>query len=285
MSLALRAGSMGALSLMRRFNFARMKQRTTGSPSRFYSTMYPIARRYAAPIIQRAYRKYRGRRARKQPARTRVGMPVGTATARVQQVQQTLPIANQTSRTQYVREITDIAQGTAPNERNRDIVNFRGVKICCNFINESLGVNLFVNYAIISPKSGIDVDEQDFFRSHVANRGVDFNSPNLTSMDYKCRNINTDRYNIITHKRLTLASQNAALQNGSLRYSYQVMRYVKIQRQLRYNNLSDELGEKCTTPIFFIWWYDAEGLGTEAETVEVLNTDLRLMAYFRNPPN
>jgi len=270
---------------IRRYNQIRARSRAMGMPSRTVNVLRPYMQRAAANVIRRGFRSYRLRRRSRQPARTRVGMPVGTATARVQQVNQVLPIANQTSRTQYIREITDIAQGSAPNERNRDILNFRGVKICCNFINESLGVNLFVNYCIISPKSGIDVDEQDFFRSHVANRGVDFNSPNLTSMDYHCRNINSDRYNIITHKRLKLASQNASLQNGSLRYSYAVQRYVKIQRQLRYNNLSDELGEKCTTPIFFVWWYDAEGLGTEADQVEVLNTDLRLMAYFRNPPN
>lgn len=265
-------------------NYLRAYRRryVTASSSNMARALRPYAVKYAARTINRVYRGYK---ARKQAARKRIGTPVGRDTARHTQVGQVLPIGTQAARNLFSKEITAVTQGPAPNQRNRDILNFRGVKICCNFMNTSATYNLFVNYAIISPKTGIDIELERFFRSNDQERGVDFDNPNLTSMDYHCRSINTDKYNIVTHKRITLASESAVRQNGNKSYSRQVMRYIPIKRQLRYENLGGELGEKCTTPIYFVWWYDVEGQGTEPETFALLNTDLRLISYFRNPPN
>jgi len=290
LSLALRnvkfvpGGAAMTRQIVSSYLFNRSRRNRGGYAARAAKILGPTARKYGARIIQRAWRGYSNRR--KQGARKRIGMPVGTSTARHTQVGQVLPVTAQGNRELYSKEITAIEQGVEPNERNRDILNFRGVKICCLFRNTANDSCLFLNYAVISPKIANNVGLQGFFRSNANQRAVDFDdTANLTSMDYHCRNINSDLYNIITHKRLKLAARQATTQNVG-GYTARVMRYIPIKRQLRYDQIG-ELGEKCTTPIFFIWWYDIEGLGVgvSPNSYDYLMTDLRLITYFRNPPN
>jgi len=284
-SLAIRRFVRPAGGIIANYLRARSRAAITRSAFNMARTLRPHAMKYGARTIQAVWRGYRQR---KQSNRSRIGTPVGRGTARHTQTGQVSPTGNQANRSLFVRNITDIQQGTNPNQRNRDIVNFRGVKICCDFMNVGVNVDIFVNYALVSPKAGITVDLERFFRSNAAERAIDFDDQGLTAMDYHCRAINADIYNIITHKRLRLARQSAEVQNGNFTYSRRVMRYVPIKRQLRYQDLGGGLGEECTTPIFFIWWYDVEGnaAGENAiEPVDVLKTDLRLITYFRNPPN
>jgi len=237
--------------------------------------------RYAASRIQAAWRSRR-RNARRQPARARIGTPVGSARARFTQVHQDNTLILKNSRTLYVHEISDIEQGQLPNQRNRDLLNFRGVRLCLYWQNDINNRQLFVNMAVLSPKTGITIDEENFFRSNAQERGLNFEEPNLTAMDYHCRPINADKYNIITHKRFVLASPNNELNCGNLRASIRVMKYIKIKRQLRYQQLF-EGPETCTTPIFFCWWCEQEGAPAESEQIPSCKIDHRIIAYFRNP--
>jgi len=246
----------------------------------YLKAITPIARKYGARAIQSAFRGYR---ARKQSARNRVGERVGTDRARFIQVHQTQPDTNQPSRVLFVHELSDIPEGPAPNQRNRNQVNYRGVRLCGNFINTADAANLFFNYAILSPKNGYSINTAGFFRSNAEERAVDFDAVTNTSMDYHCRPINADKYNIITHKRIKIAARNTIIQNVSSS-SIRVMRYVSIKRQLRYNRegFEEVSTEKCVTPIFLVYWYDVEGLGAGADQADLLNVDLRCIAYFRN---
>jgi len=249
----------------------------------------------AATTVQRAFRTARRNRAmqrRRRPVqnvRARIGNPVGRDTSRRTQVWQTLPSSQRFDRTLYAYDCCNIEQGTAPNQRTRDILNFRGVKICMDILNTTDPDRpVFFNWAMISPKSNTFIDKAQWFRSNADNRITSFDDPNLTSMDYHCRSINTDAFNVITHKRHILAPRTSGGQYTG-KTNLRVMRYVKISRQVRYNSFeipnSDpkEFVEKCTTPIFFCYWVCREGYGGETEPVDSVVVDLRLVSYFRNP--
>lgn len=249
----------------------------------------PAFRNTAARVIQRIYRGARaryianrmrrrinGRAPRRQPARMRIGMPVGRDRSRHTQTNRVLDLRN--DRTLYQYDISQIEQGPNPNQRQRDMVNFRGTRICLNAINIT-NDRIFLNYAIVSPKSNVVIDPAEFFRSNAAQRGVPFDSPDLSSMDYHCRPLNTDVLNVVTHKRIIL---NRDITGTASARAATVMRYVKIRRQLRYANFDGEI-EFCTTPIYFIWWCAREGGGPAETPDSSVRIDLRLISYFRNP--
>lgn len=248
----------------------------------------------AATVVQRAFRTARrnramaARRRPAQPARARIGTPVGRETSRRTQVAQVLPLDQKSDRTLYTYNCTALEQGTNPNQRSRDVVNFRGIKICMDILNTTDPDRpIFFNYAILSPKGRNYIDQDVFFRSNSAERAIAFDNPNNTSMDYHCRNLNNDEFNIVTHKRFILAPIGSGGQFTG-KTNRRVMRWVKIARQVRYNVISDggdppNYEEKCTTPIFFVWWCAREGYGTEEPPADSVVIDLRIVAYFRNP--
>lgn len=253
----------------------------------------------AATTVQRAFRTARRNRAQNarrrnpntpQAARMRIGTPVGTCTSRRRETVRLLPAGQKSDRTLYAYDVTAIPQGTGQDERDRDLLNFRGIKICWDVINTTDPIRpVFVNYAVVSPKNQAFIDESQFWRSNATNQALRWDEPTLSSMDYHCRAINTDKYNVLTHKRFILAPVDSNGQWAGT-CNRRVMRYVKVKRQVRYNLFSNGEDpptnvEKCTTPIFFIWWCCREGYGGETDAADAVVCDLRVVSYFRNPRN
>lgn len=258
----------------------------------------PFLRRAAASTIARAYRsyyRYRGRTrsryrsrstARKQPARVRIGHPVGTSTSKYRQTaQRAIDIGDPLNdRTLYAFDLTGIPQGEEPTQRERDLINLRGFKVCMEVVNTS-DAPLYFNFAIISPKTDVNLNPIEFFRSYSDNRGTDFESPNISSLDYHCRPINTDVFNILHHKRYVLTTKSN-LEKGEVfagNASIRVMRYFPVRRQVRYRRQLEGDGDFCTTPIFFVFWAAIAGFGTETEPQFAFRTDTRVVTYFREP--
>jgi hypothetical protein len=186
------------------------------------------------------------------------------------------------SRTQYKYNVTNIPQGTAPSQRSRDIVYMRGFKICGYWKNTISDRKIFLNWAVLRPKFQTGVDKINFFRSNGSERAVDFDEPANTFMDYHCRPLNADKYYIKAHKRLVIDCSDAGRQqNGN--DEQRVMQYVPINEEIQYTNV--EGNETCTTPWFFVWWCDKELQAGGTDPVEATICDLRLISYFRNPPN
>lgn len=267
----------------------------------------------AANTIYRAYRRYSARR-RTTPRRTvrqnpnrqarnvraRIGMPVGSDTCRRQMVgffPSDLGDSLDT-RTLYAWDLTNISQGDEPNQRTRDIVNFRGIKICADFVNTAVSppepvpgnrpLVTLVRWAIVSPKYSTTIQQNSFFRSYGANRNVKFDHESLTYMDYYCRPLNIDAMHVITGGKFYLNNEvaYAAALHGKM--DRKIMKYIPIKRQLRYI-LGDENVEFCSTKIYFICWCDVAGApaqGTDPEPPIITNAirlDLKLVAFFRNP--
>lgn len=188
------------------------------------------------------------------------------------------------NRTLYVDAINNIPRGDGINERKRSIVNYRGAKICFDF--RSIAASpCHLNVAVLAPKDGtLTVNENDFFRGSGDRRARDFDLT-LTSQDFHCLNINTDKYTILRHKRYMLAAEGpTTVFEDNTSNSYVSLRWwIPVRRQLRYD-------EDQSTPesgkMFFVYWYDNfqrnSGSAVQQGTGVAMT---RIVNYFREPKN
>jgi len=252
----------------------------------------PVARRtlkFARAV--RAKRKGRrtSNRARKSVLRRRVGEPLGTSNAKHETNQY---VQNLSTKTLYQFRLLDLPEKTTLANENsqldrrvRDCVNMRGIKFCMNIRRLALGAEndnkskLWFNFAIISPKAGIDNAETiplaDFFRSDGNTREVDFNAAANTALDWRCNPINTDKYNVHKHKRLQLAPMDSTIGNKERLIEW----YMPLKRQIRYQAGSVFPEGKN---MYLVMWHvissELVAFGAQADSV-----DLRLkhIKYFK----
>lgn len=195
-----------------------------------------------------------------------------------------LTLESQDTRTLYYRELTDIGKGQERDDRERDLINLRGFKICFATWNAT-DKPLYFNWAIVSPKGcavaseGNSVSETNFFRAYGTTRDADF-STNLASTQFHCLAINTDVWSVLKHKRTILAEKtgtNFAFRNTHTQFKL-IHKYIKINRSVRYND------DRCTTPIFMVWWYDDVQAGQgEPALTNAVRSHWHRTAFFREP--
>lgn len=195
------------------------------------------------------------------------------------------------TRTLYSEEMTDIPKWTtSANElysRTRDMVNINGYKVCLFFKNDS-DVPVYFHWAIVQPKTATTMSTADFFRNNgdvgtSGNRGEDF-ATTLSSLKMDCLSINTDKYNIVRHKRhiVGVRNYNQPYNNGGGPPSYlHISEWVKIGRQFRFEDTSTP---KCTTPLYFVYWMDrTDNAGGATATIGAGTFSSETVCYWRNP--
>jgi len=217
----------------------------------------------------------------KNRARRQIGEAVGSGGSKRLSTDYSLNLA---TRTLYSEPLLQIPKGTQIDDRTRDVINFRGVKICASIVNKSTtgnGEKMFWNMAVISPKAEnhtAGVSTTSFFRGNGATRTVDFSTA-LTAIDFRCLPINTDNWIILKHKRMTLApfSSTEGL-NGRV-----VEFYLPLKRQIRYENAGSNPAGK---EVFLVWWLDKQDTaGGTALTGNVADWQLKINRFFREPKN
>ena len=249
----------------------------------------PTAYRAAGRIARFAYRRWRGRK-RKKPhhpknARKRIGKPVGTSTAKSKIIVNT-GLASKNTRTQYIIDLSEVPKSDAIDNRVRNIINVRGFKFCM-FVHNREDIPLTFNIAVISPKAQTGVDTVDFFRGQGAKqRGIDFATFN-TSLEFKCLPINTDKYNILRHKRYTLGAAGGEVNpqdwKCDRRCTYmEFMWYTKLNRQWQYDSTTDNGPESGR--VFLVYWADTWGTdGGAAPIVNAYAVMEKHLLYFKEP--
>ena len=159
------------------------------------------------------------------------------------------------TRTLYSVELTEIQRNTTTNDMHRregQVVFIKGFKICLEIENQSSSP-LYFNYAIIAPRCGTTVTTNDFFRGLDGERSVDF-SLALSSQDFHCRAINSDKYTVLKHKKLLLACFGSTNNDGGTRSAYEALdMWVPLNRQIRYEDVDTDLS--CN-PVFMVYWMD-----------------------------
>jgi len=253
-----------------------------------YSNRHKIY--HAGKTIYRAYRSYK--------SRTRqVGFKVGQSSSKRHVINDAAGTDVGTVSLQF-DDLTLIpaSNDNAINERQRDIVNLRGFKICMEISRQanvgggSVGTQsrpLYVNIAVISPRQRNTADAtnltSEFFRSDGTGRSVDFNAATLSDMERHCRPINKDKWIILKHWRFMLSAfdQLEFLENKRSGYTL-FQKYVPLKRQVRY----DSSGNVDAGQVYFVYWFGQFNTGPTATTEGgVARVQKRLITYFKEPKN
>ena len=160
------------------------------------------------------------------------------------------------TRTLYSTDLTAIPKNTTSNDinkRERQVVFVKGFKVCLEIHNIG-STAMYFNCAVIAPKCATSNSlSVDFFRGSGNERSVDF-STSLTSLDFHCRPINSDRFTILKHKKLLLAKFGNTTNDGGTRTAYTVIdMWVPLNRQIRYE---DNTTTASCNPVWLVYWMD-----------------------------
>lgn len=264
-----------------------------------YSTAFarrpvrPLGRRRLAAVndrfvTRRSKKRTKRMRARMAAGGAKVGEPVGYHTGK-----RTVSIDNDTSASvtpsnslAVTANVLQIEQGDAVDQRQRRIVNLRGIQLQSTFrFDDTLdGVNLwdaaeplFLHIALVHPKQGTTVTNSDFLRDYNAGRNVDFSA--ATSLQQTFNPINTDAYHVYFHKHYKV-SKFLDLQASNARGPVFVFqKYVPIKRQIRFEETTRG---SCIDTIYYVIWYT--GVTTSVgNTVSFLNHRFRTILHYREP--
>lgn len=221
---------------------------------------------------------------RRRFAPSNLGHPAGADTAKRHQASN-LDSSPRSDRTIYDFNVTLVPKTTTNviDQRQRDLINMRGVKICMEVTNNTADP-LYFNLAVISPrnKAAVVVSNTNFFRANVASRAVNFDSTSLNGLDYACRPINTDEFIVLRHWRYTLigtdnTSGTVAMSGKNTRV---IMKYVPIKRQIRYDSSSNPINGN----VFVVYWAAKYASPSGVSPVaNQYNTTQELITYFREP--
>jgi len=184
-------------------------------------------------------------------------------------------------------ELTDIpkAVSTELSDRQRNIINISGVKIDLELKSE-VNNNLVFNYAVITPLGRTtNVSTVGFLRANLSNtsRALDFGNGN-NSIDHNYGMINSDKYAVLMHKRVTVGarfSNNTNNSQVSQTSSNVVREWLPINRQFRFD---DQTSSTCDTPLYFVWWADQICIGAgSTPTLNAYRMGRKVVVYFREP--
>lgn len=241
------------------------------------SHLYHNRRKYAkaAKTIGRAYRRFKKRQRRE------IGHRVGSSTAK-RYDNLTASVLNQNERTLLATEMTFPIIGDAIDNRERKMINLRGMKVCAEYkgmANIPSATGVYCNVALLfdktNPTSSTFLGEK-LFRANGTERGRDFSSLER-SIDFHCAPINTDRYGVLMHKRFRINNTSQPDMNGG-KVVQTVMKYVPIKRQIRFT------GEVPDTRIFFVRWFALDSLHTATPTAgSMVRESYHNIWYFRDP--
>lgn len=235
---------------------------------------FPYARKYIQSFRMRAQRKRQINRLR---ARRSIGKPVGYATAKRYGIQ-LLEYAPRATKTLYSNVMINIPDGGGIDQRQRNIVNFRGVKICMYFRNNHSTVPKLLNIAMVIPKNedvGPNIPVTDFFRGDGNSRAIDFEAT-LNFLDMHCRNINADKYRVLFHTRVSVQQNSNTASAGTFKF----MKYVPIKRQVEFED-----GTLVSTPrknVYLVYYFTDLN---NAVTTSAMHVSISTTQYFKEPKN
>jgi len=295
-------------SLFRTSPYARAAAHVYNNRKTYARVARKVTRSARAAYAKRS----KSRRAAKIRARRHFGEPVGTSNCKQRNVLD--DVKNMQARVLYGTRLDQIPlQGPySHNERvtrSRNIINFRGVKMCIRFssTNDSRsGGKIGLNLAVVVPKDKCWEDNKqyddpshlmnNFFRSNKNNgdRAMDFpgfGTPPVWEMlptTTHCQPLNTDALAVISHQRRIITTPPGGSNNSSLNpwgTDWFVKKYIKINRQLRFNTNADSGDDDTysTSPMWLLWWCDDfANTKSSQPNLDIVKGQMDCTAYFRH---
>lgn len=192
------------------------------------------------------------------------------------------------SRTLNAYNLTEIPK-TSTNEidkRQRDICYISGFKICGE-IKSGGGSPVLVNYAVVYDKRSSDgtlfPTTSDFFRGSGTERAMDFDT-SLSSVEFHCAPLNTDRFVVLLHKRFTLApnpSTTSAGYTSNNRENYRSFDWwIPLKKQIRFED------GRAQSHVWLLFWCDRHNSpGGTLPNPTTMIWSHKIITYFREPKN
>jgi len=243
---------------------------------------------YGAKIIaaRRIQRAYRRRRNPNLPGPRAVGESNLSAICKSKLAENAAP-QTRVNGILFSVDLTQVSFGQEINQRERGMINCRGIKFDLNFQNLSGSSACYINVALLCPKAtsiGDAVTNTAFFRSNGINRQIDYTT-GLAPFDKWTLNINTDEYIVLWHKKKILApnsTQSAAEAMNLKNSGWYLKRYTKIGRQIRYAN--PESDTATDGRMFLVYWGGTYGAVDET-TPGSFQYCSKIVHYFKDPKN
>ena len=190
------------------------------------------------------------------------------------------------TRSFHVTDITQLEQATSANSisrRQRQIVYLKGFKIC-EEVSSNRDSPLYYHIAVIAPHGNTSTpNTTDFFRSTGGTtRSVNFGT-SLSSIEFRCLPINTDKYTVLWHERIMLNPVNntASFAARDGRNYGLVEKYIKMNREIRYD---DTTSGSCENPVYVVHWADEyQTPGGGAAVTGAYSKQRRYVMYFKEP--
>ena len=243
---------------------------------------------YGRYSLNNSYVRKRRRVALRNFSAKNFGFVPGGNTSKTQTAEN-LSGTGRNTRALYQINMTEIQKYSGPddaaNERIRNIVNFKGMKVCMEWRNLSDTV-LQCHMAILCPRKSTTVSIQDFFSNPAeAERGKNFNN-NLSSTEYNCLPINTDEYVILHHKRYQRGRQGDDVGTGedntSGKRNYRALHQRQpINRQIRY---TDNTNTPADGNVILVYWADSYLTAAgSTPTNNAFQCNIWIVKYFKEP--
>jgi len=237
------------------------------------------AKNLAARNIQRAWRS-------KRAVRAHVGESIWNSNCKSTLTHDDFPTTQSTGLL-YGLDITQLAQGQEQNQRERGVINCRGFKTQIMFQNLQGSATLYVNIAMIAPKStdssGGDIPvNARFFRLNGAQRSLDFNQVGVSPFQRHISSINTDDYTVLWHKRRVLCPNSngtAANVMNTKNSMWLCNKYTKLSRQIRYG--AAESSAATDGRVYLVYWCGVNGF--PADPGVTFQISRRCIMYFKEP--
>jgi len=254
---------------------------------------------------KRSFKKRKNNYHHKRMVRRRIGNNIGTSSCKVTRTGGVVQNITSDTRTLNYAHITKIDNVSPPNAindrggRERNVVNVRGFRICMSFkTNSNVGAPMYVNVAVVSPKGNdmcFDTSseaawqaelKENFWRGlYGSPRHVDFDNTQ-SALQFRCNQLNTDKFNVLMHKRMILgpslkASSTNTVQDSTLPSFKLIDRYIPLKRQLRFAELNVNIPDH---PVFLLYWCDLMTASRDdAPLADALTVEQNTITYFREP--
>ena len=248
------------------------------------------ARKFTGWAARRIQRRWRSRKG--NFSRSRVQNKIGTSSAKRNEITAGATLGIQNTRTLYsINLLGNISPGNSGNNENRretSLVNISGFKFCF-YIRNNQPNPLIWHFVLIAPKgctNNVDptndtILEQNFFRANDGIvRGTNFGNQ-LSGMEFMCKNINTDQWIVLKHKRYRLGpNQFQSDSTNTNRDNFRIIEhYYKFKRQVRYDD--DVL---VGAGLYLVGWADTiDASATSTPVSGGYSLQQRVIKYFREP--
>lgn len=259
--------------------YNKAKRLRIASPSIQRAKLYGSVARMAARTIWRGYKRYRRRRRNRSSLNSKlhVGPRPGVTNAKRTTEKYEYGLAN--SRQVYQNPLFALARGTGTNQREQNLVNWRGTKVCIEYENLA-NEPMYFKFAVLVPKSQGPPTTTALLRGTDGSRAKDLDFTTMSGLDTVCPPFNVDLYTVLMNQTFRMCGTTAQYRVGGLKTYGYYERYIKMNRQIRYDTTSTLAAQQPWIVCWFEKFNAATGTPKGAGDVKF---NVRTVTYFKDP--